>query len=278
MQPRGLLRRHVALPSEHGSWGFFLSPLLIGLFAGGEWRTTSFYLVAAVLCAFLARHPLTLIIKVQAGRMPRETLAAAWAWFAAYSAVAVLQVVGLVLRGYGYVLWLAVPALPVLLWHLVLVSRRGERRQWLMEVAAAGALALSAPAAAWVGWGRVEAAGWWLWGLTWAQSAAAILTAYMRLGQRALSPAAATGERLRLGRAALLATSCNLAAVAACGVLGVLPRWLFVPYALQWAEVLRGLARPAIGVKPAAIGYRQLGVHALFTLLFAVLWRLSRAQ
>lgn len=35
----GLLRRHVALPPDHGSWGFLATPLLIGLFAGGRWTT-----------------------------------------------------------------------------------------------------------------------------------------------------------------------------------------------------------------------------------------------
>jgi hypothetical protein len=38
--------------------------------------------------------------------------------------------------------------------------------------------------------------------------------------------------------------------------------------------VIRGVSNPAIGLKPRAIGYRQLVVSTLFTLLFIVTWRL----
>ena len=31
-----VLKRHIAITNEHGSWALLLSPLLIGLFAGGE--------------------------------------------------------------------------------------------------------------------------------------------------------------------------------------------------------------------------------------------------
>lgn len=33
---RSIFRRHIALPQDHGSWVFILSPLLIGLFAAGK--------------------------------------------------------------------------------------------------------------------------------------------------------------------------------------------------------------------------------------------------
>jgi len=37
---KNLFRRHVALPQDHGSWAFFLGPLIVGLFVGGRWHTT----------------------------------------------------------------------------------------------------------------------------------------------------------------------------------------------------------------------------------------------
>lgn len=272
MTPSTLFRRHVALPAEHGSWGFFLGPLLIGLFAGGRWSTVSFYLVIAALCAFLIRHPITLIIKIYSGRRSRDTLPAAWFWVGVYGILALVHVYGLVLRGFGYVLTLAIPGVPVVLWHLLLISRRAERRQLLLEVVACGALALGAPAAFWVGLGRPDPIGWWLWVLTWAQSAAAIVYAYLRLSQRPLDRAPAWKTRLTMGRAALSLATVNLALALALGFGGVVSRWIFVPYALQWAEVVWGSVRPAIGLKPAAIGYRQLLVHTLFTVLFIIAW------
>ncbi len=274
MKPDALFRRHAALPPEHGSWGFLLGPLLIGLFAAGRCSAVSLYLVVAVLSAFLVRHPLTLVVKVYSGRRSRETLPAAWFWIAIYATFGALHAAGLAIRGFGYLLYLALPGIPVILWHLRLISKRAERGQWLLEVAASGALALSAPAAMWVGLGWPDPMGWLLWALTWAQSAAAIVYTYLRLAQRVLDRAPGLATRVRMGRSSLLLTTCTLGFVLGLSLGGILPRWLFVPYAVQWVEVLWGIARPAAGFKPQAIGYRQLAVHTLFTVLFILTWRL----
>lgn len=268
-----LLRRHVALPSDHGSWGFLLSPLLIGLYAGGRWTTASLYLVIAAFAAFMIRQPITTVIKILSERRSREDLEAAIFWTAVYAALGLLHVAGLVARGFGHVLYLAIPGLPVFAWHLYLVSRRAERRQLLVQVVGAGVLALSAPAALWVGLGRPDPMGWLLWTLTWAASAAAIFHAYLRLAQRTMKSVPAIGVRLRMGARALALTSCSLAATLAIGVSGTLSPWLFVAYAVQWVETLQGALRPAVGARPQAIGYRQLAVSALFTALFILAWR-----
>ena len=85
------------------------------------------------------------------------------------------------MRGFGYLLYLAIPGVFVFAWYLVLLSRRAERRQWLVEILAAGALALNAPAAMWIGLGVPDPSGWLLWALVWAQSAASIVYTYLRL-------------------------------------------------------------------------------------------------
>ena len=66
-----LLKKHVALPGDHGSWVFLFSPLLIGLWAGGRLTTVSWYLVAASLCGFLSRQPITILVQVASGRRGR---------------------------------------------------------------------------------------------------------------------------------------------------------------------------------------------------------------
>ena len=109
----------------------FLGPLAIGIFAGGRWHTTVLYLAVAATCAFLVRQPITLVVKVHSGRRSRETLATAWFWVALYTAVGLLHVTGLVLRGFGYLLYLAAPGFLVFGWYLYLLSRRAERRQML---------------------------------------------------------------------------------------------------------------------------------------------------
>ena len=54
----------------------------------------------------------------------------------------------------------------------------------------------------------------------------------------------------------------------AAGLGEIVPRWLFLPYAVQFAECVFGTSQPAIGWKPKQIGLRQLFVSTLFTLLF----------
>jgi hypothetical protein len=268
-----LLRRHVALPSDHGSWVFLFSPLLIGLFAGGGWSLATLYLIVAAVAAFLIRQPTTIAVKIYSGRRPRRDLPAAWFWMGVYGLIGLLALFGLIGQGFAYLLVLAIPGIPVFAWHLYLVSRRAERRQMGVELVASGVLALSAPAAYWVGVAWLDPTGWLLLILTWLQSAASIVYAYLRLEQREL-PAIPDGTaRLRMGRRALLYTSFNLIFVIGLSLGSITPPLLFVPYGLQWAETMWGTLHPAVGVKPTRIGVRQLIISSLFTVMFIIAWR-----
>lgn len=272
---RSYFKRNIAITNEHGSWVFLLSPLLIGLFAGQSWNWPALYLVVAALAAFLARHPIIIMVKIASGRRARRDLAAAWFWTALYSSLALLMVAALVWRGFGYLLYLALPGLPVFAWHLWLVSRRRERRQMAVELVASGVLALSAPAAYWVGVGEPDMLGWVLWLLTWLQSAASIVYAYLRLEQRILPAQPSLKVRLEMGWRALAYAGFNLAVTLGLSLGGLLPEWLFLPYLLQFAETVWGsLFSPAVGVKPTRIGLRQLVVSSLYTLLFIVTWQI----
>ena len=65
---RKYFRRSIAITNEHGSWVFLLSPLLIGIFAGGHWSTPLIYLIIASLAGFLIRQPIAIAVKVYSGR------------------------------------------------------------------------------------------------------------------------------------------------------------------------------------------------------------------
>ena len=270
---RSLFRRHIALPTDHGSWVFLLSPLLIGLFAGGRWTPAILPLVVAALAAFLLRQPVTIAVKAYSGRRSRSDLPAARFWILIYGLIGLLAVAILFALGFWYLLVLALPAAPVFGWHLHLVSRREERRQLGVEIVGSGVLALAAPAALWVVHGYADPRGWWLFALTWFQSAASIVHAYLRLEQREIIIAPELPMRLKMARRALLYTTFNLLAVIAFSLAGYLPRLLPLPYALQWAETVWGTLRPAVGVRPTLIGVRQLIVSTIFTVLFILTWR-----
>jgi hypothetical protein len=156
---------------------------------------------------------------------------------------------------------------------MFLVSRRAERKQAGVEIAASGVLALSAPAAYWIGHEGQIWQGLLLWGLVWLQSAASIVYAYLRLNQRVLHAIPQRPERWKSGQRAFLYTSFNLAAALTAGFTGITSSLLFLAFAVQWLETLWGIDHPAVGVKPTRIGLRQLLVSSLFTILFILTWR-----
>lgn len=268
-----LFRKHIAIPQDHGSWVFILSPLLIGLFAGGVFTPSSLNLVIAAMAAFMLRQPAAALIKVYSGRRSRDDLTAGRFWFIVYAAIALAALIGLIAGGFGYLLYLAVPGVAIFAWHLWLVSRREERRQVNVEIIATGVLSLAAPAAYWVGVGRYDPTGWWLWGLAWLQSAASIVYAYLRLEQREQAKGPERSGMWKMGWRAALYTSFNLASVLILSLVAVLPSLLFLPYLVQWIETMWGITHPATGWKPTRIGIRQLIVSTIWTVLFILTWR-----
>ena len=272
MQSR-LFLRHIAVPQDHGSWVFILSPLLIGIAAGGTFNYASLNLAVAAIAAFLLRQPATVLVKIRAQRRSAVERTAALFWFGVYLFICLLAVTALLIEGFGYVTYLALPAVAIFGWHLWLVGRRDERRQAGVEIVATGALTLAAPAAYWVGIGVYDSTGWWLWILVWMQTAASIVYAYLRLEQRTLNRVPALRQGWSLGFRAALYTSFNLAASFILGLGSILPALIFVPYLLQWIETMWGILRPAIGWRPTRIGVRQLVVSTLWTVLFILVWR-----
>lgn len=270
---QGNFKKQIALPQDHGSWVFILSPLLIGIFAGGEFTYATFNLIIAAMSAFLIRQPLTVIVKVKSGRRLETDLGPARFWLLVYGSISTLALLGLILNGFGYILYLAVPGVPVFAWHLYLVSQRAERKQAGIEVIATGVLSLAAPAAYWVALGEYDPFGWWLWVLTWMQSSASIVYAYLRLEQRGQAQGQERSELWKTGRRAFMYTTFNLFASLMLGWAKIIPQLIFIPFLLQWLETLWGITHPAIGWKPTRIGIRQLIVSTLWTILFILCWK-----
>jgi hypothetical protein len=266
-------RKQIFLPQDHGAWVFIFSPLLIGLFLGGNFTFASLSLTVASMTAFLLRQPLTIAIKVHAGRRPITDMPMAIFWIVVYGLIALLALIVLVGAGFGYLLYLAIPGIPVFGWHLWLVSRREERRQINVEIVATGVLSLAAPAAYWVGVGHYDPVGWWLWILVWLQTSASIVYAYLRLGQRELSEVPARNDLWGMGSRAFAYVTFNLLFTVTLGLASVLPRFVFLPFLVQWIETMWGIFHPAIKWKPVRIGTRQLIVSILWTILFIITWR-----
>lgn len=268
------LRKQIFLPQDHGSWVFIFSPLFIGLFAAGRFTLASLSLLVAAIAAFLMRQPITIAVKAYSGRRAKTDLPGARVWIVLYGVVILLALIQLISAGFDYLLLLAIPGAPVFAWHLWLVSKREERRQINVEIIATGVLSLAAPAAYWVGIGRYDPAGWWLWTLVWLQTAASIVYAYLRLEQRDQAEGLSKAELWRKGTRAFAYTTFNLIVIFALGLFSILPRFLFLPYLVQSMETLWGIFHPAVKWRPTQIGIRQLIISTLWTILFTLTWRL----
>ena len=265
-------RKQIAVPQDHGSWVFIITPLVIGFVLSGKFNTSSIYLLIAAFAAFFIRQPVTAAVKSYAGRRPHRDLPAAYFWISVYGFIALLMLIGLGMRGYLDVVYLAVPGFLIFGWHLYLVSKRDERKQAGLDVVASGALALAAPAAFWIGRGVYDPFGWLLWLLIWFQSAASIVHAYMRLEHRKQAKIPERSEKLKIGSRALMYTSFNLLVSFLLGLFSILPSLIFLAYFPQWIEAIWWTFNPDIKAKPVPIGIRQTVVSTLFIVLFLIFW------
>jgi len=269
-----LRAKHISIPSEHGAWIFLLSPLMIGLLLGG-FSNGSLPLIIALLSAFLVRQPLTTIVKIKSGRRPKKELTSAIFWLLVYGLILMNSLVFLMALGYSFIFYLALPAIPVFIWHLWLVSKRAERRQKLIEIAAGGVLALAAPAAYWVGLQDYSSTGWMLWVLSWLQVSGTILYAYLRLKQRQLTQTPTLRESIVQARETILFNFLLFIVVMVLAIFSIVPALLPIAFIIQPIEIIWGVSHPAIKVPPKQIGIRQLVVSILFTIVLILTWLLS---
>lgn len=263
-----LFRKHIALPQQHGSWALWLGPYVIGIGVGGAFKIELIWLTLASLGGFLLLQPLTILIKVIAGRKPQTDLAPSIFWSILYSLLALISLYRLLITDHYYILFLALAAFPVLVWQLILVMRREERRQMGIELVGSGVLALAAPAAYWIAKDGMNLTGWLLWILCWIQSAGAIVYIYLRLEHRRLTEIPNAPDRFTMAKRALLYNTFNVVAVITLVAFGYIPTLVVIPFIAMLLEVIYGsLLKPGIGAKPVVIGVRQVVITVIFATL-----------
>lgn len=251
--------RSIALPVEHGAWGFLLEPALLGLLVAASWAGVA--LVLAALAALLLQTPLSLVLTdVRRGkRYPRTALA--WRFVAAYAALLVSAgSAALVLAGSVAILLpvaIAAPLAGLQLW----LDARGRARELLPEAAGAVAMgSLAASVALAGGWSLLPALG--LWGLLALRAVPAIVYVRARLRLE-------RGQAFDRRPSALL----HLAAVAVVSVaaaLGAVSWVAALPYAVLTARAARGLAADRAPVTAKVVGFREIGFGVMTAVLLAV--------
>lgn len=253
--------RTIALPVEHGAWGFWLEPALLGLLVA--WSGAGAALVVAALAALLLQTPLSLALgDVRRGRTyPRTRLAARVAALYALVLAAALAI-AFASAGTALLLVPALVAVPLALAQLWF-DAHGRARELVPETLGALAMNALAPCIALAaGWGLVPALG--LWALLAARTVPTIV--YVR-------------ARLRLERGHVVATHwvwgthlVAVAGVAMAVMLGDLAWFALAPFVWLTLRAAVGVSRVRVSVPAKVVGFRELafGVVAAVVVALAV--------
>jgi len=252
----------VAVPVEHGGWGFLVEPLVLGLVLAPS--VGGLCLAGAAVAAFLVRHPLRLALMDhrRGVRHPRTVLAERFA--VGYGALALAFVVSAVLLArapFWPPLVLAAPAALVALWR----DARGRSREALPEAAGAVALGASVSAIALAG-GLSAGPAFGAWALLAIRGVTAVL--YVRARLR-LDRGVPSGTRM-----AVASHVAGVGGAAALATAGWGP-WLGVlAFVLLFVRAIHGLSARRPRLRPQALGFREMGWGLLTLALLAVGYRL----
>ncbi len=250
--------RAIALPVEHGGWGFLLEPILLGLLVSPSWAGLGIAIAATAI--FLVHQPLRIAVKDRRNhrRVPRTKLAEAFA--AGYVLAAGIAFAAALALSHGPIGLPLLLALPFAAWQ-GLYDATGRSRAALAELA--GAVALGASGSMIVlatGWPTAPALA--LWALLAARSVTSIL--YVR-------------DRLRLERGkphqravTLAAHVVALVVIGGLALAGLLPWTCVAVFAVLFARAAYGLSRFRRPLAPKFVGFQELGYGALLIVVTAL--------
>lgn len=152
MPPRPVALRPLALPAEHGGWGFVLEPIVLGLAVAPSWSGS--LLALAALFGFLARQPLKLALQdaLRGKRYPRTPYC--WMLAASYALAASLAL-GCAVGTGGVRMLIPLGLVAPLALTQVLYDAHSRSRELLPELSGAAAMSSIAAAIAIAGGMRI---------------------------------------------------------------------------------------------------------------------------
>jgi hypothetical protein len=253
----------IALPAEHGGWGFLAEPVVLGLAIAPSFA--GFCLGLATVAAFLARHPLRLWLTDRRKGVSYPRTAVSFRFFAGYAVLALAFLAAAFAKG-GARFWpVLAAALPVGLIALR-ADAAGRSREAAPEAAGAAALGASASAIALAG-GAPSPLAWGAWALLAARAVTSVL--YVR-------------SRIRLDRGlpagpgtAIAAHALALAAAVALTAVAAGPRLAVIAFLVLLARAAWGLSTFRRPVRPQSLGYQELGFGLLTLALLAIGYRIG---
>jgi hypothetical protein len=249
-------RKQIVIPTEHGSWSWFLVPYFVGLLVAQEWNLAAVLAFVGGLAGFLVRQPAISWMRIRSGRGRKADRNLAAGWTIGLSLVAILSFVGLLLLGRVMLLWLLLPMAFIFIMYLVASrQRRATVRSLWMEAAGASGLAASAPAAYIAATGTLDGTAWALWGLMAGQNVLGVL--YVRLRIADTHGRSMSRSPIFWGHVSVLVIIVIAAMMEAIPVLALLP---FIGYL---ARAIWAAARPRPVGNIKRFGFTEIGVEIL---------------
>jgi len=245
--------RSIALPIEHGGWGFTLEPVLLGLLVA--YSAAAWELSVAALAVFLTRRPFKLVATdvVRRRWLPRSTVALGFAGL--YGILALAGLLGALVTAGPRFLIAYFAAAPFALVALN-ADARSKSRALVAELAGAAAMGSTATAIALAdGWSAVDAFGLWL-----VLIARGVTTIILVRGQIRRVHGKPVGER-----GIYTVALATLAGIAVAAALGAVP-WLSVVAILGIAALAYvSLRHPPVAAN--TIGWTQIVTGLVVVLL-----------
>lgn len=250
--------RSIAFPPEHGSWGFLLEPLLLGLLVAPSWAGAC--LALATLGAFLLRHPLKIAVTDWRRGKRYARTAAAEKFVLLYGTLAATGLVGVLWLGEMRMLLPLVLAAPLALVQVVnYLSNRG--RDLLAELGGACALAAVAASLA-LGGGESWGVALALWAILIGRAIPSILYVRARLRLDRDKPFARIP--VILSHLSAVVGVLILAAAGLAPVLAVAAMIILLLRAAHGLSAYRGRVRvPVIGILEMVYGFLVVFLTAL---------------
>lgn len=262
MREANVRLKTVALPAEHGGWGFILEPILLGLLAAPS--AASGWIALAALAVFLLHQPLRTALKDHLkGRRYTRTI---WAErFAALYGLITLISLALALLNAQHPFWIPlVLAVPFALLQLRYEAlNRG--RELLPEIA--GALALL-----WTVSVMALAAGWPLLEsvVVWAVLAARTITSivYVRARLRLEK-----GQSIKV-RPVMLLHLITLTILGILAIVRLIPALVVVAFLMLFVRAAYGLSPYRQPAPARTIGFQEIAYGLVYMLITSVGYRL----
>lgn len=249
--------RSVALPAEHGGWGFIIEPLILGLLLAPSWA--GLLLTVAFMALFLLHQPLKITVKDRLKGRVTERTQLAQRFVLIYGGVALIfgVLALLVATDYRFLLPLALGAPLVIIQNIY--DARNQSRSLTAELSGALALATTAPALLILGnWALLDA--FMVWWILASRTVTSIYYVRSKLRIEREKPAQVPlTYGLHIGAMVIMAL---------LALLDLVPWMAFIAMVILSMRAMLTLTREE--VKPKVVGFRELGLGLVTVVLIAL--------